>query len=299
MNKIQALKVFVTIVKFNSIRRAADHLDFSSTMASRYLKMLESDVGCRLINRNTRQLSLTEAGKQYHDHALRIIDLMQQADLELQNFNQQPKGKLTVSASVEFGSQYLAPFINSFLIEYPDIDLNIELTNEPVNLFTSNIDIAIRVAPTLLDSGLIAQPLINSRLSCWCSPKFYRNIEPILVIDDLNPHPLLQFNHDSRPDSWIFNIDNQLLTKTFNWHWRSNSGRLLNEAAVQGQGIIQAPNYSVAQYVKNGQLIEVLSQAAVDPLPISAVYRHKSAGTIAIKAFVAKMKLYFQEQKFF
>jgi len=272
---------------------AANTLDVSPTMISRYIKQLEQEYGCLLFTRNTRKVFLTEAGEQYRNHITTILEKLKLAEREIAEYNDIPQGKLTISASIEFGGIYLAPLIKKYREKFPHVQLQINLTNTPVDLLESGTDLVFRVAPTLSDSNLIAQPICFTRLALWASQKYLSKNGLPKNITELKDHQLLFFSHSVRKNQWIFSIDDQHQTVKLPWAWSSNNGRLLNEAAAAGQGIIQAPNYSVDSYVRKKQLVEVMPELSVEQLSISAVYPHRYDLSSRIKTFVEMAKQYF------
>ncbi len=295
MNKLVAMKAFCLICERESFAAAARGLDVSPTMVSRYIQQLEKDIGCLLIKRNTRQLTITDLGQHYYREIRPVIDKIESTEREMMEQQTDPKGKLTISASVEFGGQYLAPLVGEYHRKYPGIELNINLSNTPVNLLDDQTDIAIRVAPHLPDASYIAQGISTTRLSLWASIDYLNENGRPESLDDLQYHKLLFFSHSVRKDEWIFNVDGERIKRRYDWAWRTDNGRLLNEAAVLHQGIIQAPGYSVADYVGAGLLVEVMPHVAIDNLVISAVYSHRYALSLRVKKFIELAKAYFEK----
>lgn len=295
MNKLEALSAFCAVYKSGSFAKAAQRLNCSTTMVSRYVKKLEDELGCLLIKRNTRNIQITDAGQQYFDQVSVILEQLHQADNTINEYNQTPSGKLKISSSIEFGSQYLPPVIALYKAAYPKVELDISLSNKPVDIWHEEIDLAFRVAPKLPEASFIAQPICHSRLALWASPDYLATHGIPHSIEELHQHQLLFFNHSLRSNQWIFQLAQQVQELVLPWSWRSNNGRILNEAAAQHQGIIQAPSYSVASYVRRGELVEVLSQYSFNKLQISAVYPHRYDYSVRIKAFVETAKTYFAQ----
>ncbi|WP_286263918.1 LysR family transcriptional regulator [Thalassotalea atypica] len=297
MNQLEALRAFCAVCQHGSFAGAAKDLGVSPTMVSRYVKQLENQLGCLLLKRNTRKVHITQAGLSYVRSITPVISELEQINSRMLQFNQQPKGKLTVSASLEFGGQYLAPVISQYRQRYPEVEINVDLSNQPEDVWVDKIDIALRVAPQLPSASFIARPICQSRLALWASPDYITSSGCPEQLEDLRQHQLLFFSHSIRSDQWIFNDKGQTLEMKLPWAWQSNNGRLLNEAAVLGQGIIQAPSYSVAQYVKKGELVEIMPQHSIDKLTISAVYPHSYEFSISIKTFIEELKVYFSEHE--
>ena len=293
MNKFEAIKAFCALCHQGSFVGAAQVLNTSSTMISRYVKHLEKELGCLLVKRNTRQVHITQAGRHYLASIEPLLASFEQVHHQMQQYNDVPQGKLTISSSIEFGGQYLAPVIAQYTKNYPEVDVDVRLSNQPVDIWHDDIDVALRVAPSLPEASFIAQPICHSRLALWASPSYLSAHGKPRKLADLKQYRLLFFSHSVRSNSWIVETDGKQQEITFNWAWQSNNGRLLNEAAALGDGIIQAPSYSVADYVKRGELVELMPELSLDKLAISAVYPHSYEYSISIKALVMELKNYF------
>lgn len=295
MNKLEAIRAICLVAEYQSFTQAAKQMQLSTTMVSRCVKQLEQNLGCLLLKRNTRKVCLTDAGQNYVLQMKPLLNKFNEVDKELSALSQTPNGKLAISASIEFGCQYLAPLVNQYQHDFPDVKLDIVLSNTPIDLFDSQIDLAFRVAPSLPDASHIAQTLCHSSLSLWASPAYLKKHGTPTDIAALSEHRLLFFSHHIRHDQWIFLLDGQHVCRKFNWAMTSNNGRFLNEAAAAGDGIIQAPRYSVAPYIKSGELVEVLTEHTLKSLAIAAVYPHRYALSNRVKSFVELAKHYFSQ----
>ncbi|MBC7008197.1 LysR family transcriptional regulator [Pseudoalteromonas sp. BZK2] len=295
MNKLEAVRALCLVAEYQSFTRAAKQMQLSTTMVSRHVKQLEQNLGCLLLKRNTRKVCLTDAGQNYVLQMKPLLNKFNEVDEEISGLSQAPSGKLAISASIEFGCQYLTPLISQYQHAFPDVKLDIVLSNTPVDLFDSQIDLAFRVAPSLPDANHIAQTVCHSSLSLWASPTYLKKHGTPIDIAALSEHRLLFFSHHIRHDQWIFLLDGQHVCRKFNWAMTSNNGRFLNEAAAAGDGIIQAPRYSVAPFLKSGELVEVLAQHTLNPLTIAAVYPHRYALSNRVKSFIELAKHYFSQ----
>lgn len=295
MNKIEAMQAFCLVAEHHSFSLAAKKMTISATMVSRYVKQLEQSLGCLLLKRNTRKVFLTDAGEQYLLQVKPLLKKLNQIENQMHEFHTEPSGKLTISTSIEFGGQYMAPLIARYRSEYPKVALNFMLSNTPVDLFNSDTDLVFRVAPLLPNASHIAQEVCTSTLSFWANPDYLKKFGTPKTPEQLSDHKLLFFNHSIRNEHWLFNINNETRAIKLSWDWTSNNGRLLNEAAAQGQGIIQAPRYSVADYVEEESLIEVMAEFAIENLTIAAIYPHRYELSNRVKTFVEMAKAHFKE----
>ena len=295
MNKLHALEAFCLVCEKLSFSLAAKELNMSATMIGRYVKQLEQELGCLLLMRNTRQVVITEAGLNYQAQVKPLLKKLNSIDQSMAKYNAQPRGKLTVSTSVEFGGLYFAPLIGKYRARYPDVHLDIQLNNAPINLLDEKVDLVFRIAPELPDSSYIAQSIAPTRLTLWVSPKYLSSNGTPQSIEDLRQHQLLFFSHSIRSDQWIFKVNNEIKKFKLPWKYQSNNGRLLNEAAADSQGIIQAPFYSVKRFVENKQLVEIMPQYSVDPLGIYAIYPHRCELSLLVKTFIDETKDYLKQ----
>ena len=295
MNKLEAMKAFCLTAEYLNFSQAAKEMDVSATMVSRYVKQLEQELGCLLLKRNTRKVFLTEAGEEYRNHIKPILKKLRLVDNQMRKLKNEPSGELRISTTAEFGGQYLAPLIALYRKQYSQVKINVFIDNAPINLFDDKTDLVFRVAPSLSNASYIAQKVGQSRLSLWASAKYLAQFGCPKSIDELAQHQLLFFNHSLRKDQWIFMDNGESKQVKFNWAWSSNSGKLLNEAAANGQVMIQAPSYSVAGYVVENNLIEVLPQFSINKLQIYAMYPHKYELSTRVKTFVELAKDYFVE----
>jgi DNA-binding transcriptional LysR family regulator len=295
VNKLEAMKAFCLTAEHLNFSLAAKEMNISATMVSRYVKQLEQELGCLLLKRNTRKVFLTEAGEQYRNQVKPILKKLHLVDHQIRQLKNEPSGKLRISTTAEFGGQYLAPLIALYRQQYPQVKLDVFIDNAPIDLFDDKTDLAFRIAPSLTNSSYIAQKVGQSRLSLWANPAYLTKFGYPESIEALTQHQLLFFNHSLRKDQWMFIDNGERRLMKYNWAWSSNSGKLLNEAAASGQGIIQAPSYSVARYVSEKSLVEVLPQHAINNLQIYAMYPHRYELSIRVKSFVELAKGYFSE----
>ena len=295
MNKLDAMGAFSSVCQLGSFSAAAKQRKTSTTMISRQVRQLESSLGCLLLKRNTRKVSLTDAGEDYYRQIQPVLKQLSTIELTMSQYQEEPSGTLRLSTSIEFGSQYLAPLIALYRLRYPSVQLDVNLSNEPLDLLENSVDLVFRIAPELPDSSYIAQSICSTKLALWASPDYLRQHGKPTGIDDLKSHQLLFFNHSVRSDQWIFPGEKKSFHQKFHWAWRSNNGRLLNEAAAAGQGIIQAPGYSVRSYVEDKLLVEVLPELSFARMKIYAIYPHRYELSIRVKTFVELAKEYFTQ----
>ncbi len=293
MSEINQARAFCAIVEQMNIRKAAVVFGVSATMMSKYLKALEDDLGCHLINRNTRTISLTDAGRHYYQHIKPVLQDWRDLKDHMSHFADEIFGHLKITATIEFGGIYLAAIIKQYRADCPHVALELVLTNRTLNLLDEDIDLAIRVAPKLPDSGMIAVPVGQTKLRLWASPQYLSRSGQPQAPEDLHQHACLFFSQTPRANTWLFSQAGQNFELSFDWQWQTDNGRLLNEAAAAGMGIIQAPDYSVADYVKQGRLVEVLAAYRLQPMNISAIYPQRNSVSPKLSHLIELLKQHF------
>ena len=271
---------FVAVAETASFTQAAKRLNVSVVSVSRAIAALEKQLGTRLLNRSTRKVSVTRAGEIFlhgSKQALEKLHLAQQAVADLQA---QPTGRLTLTAPVSYGEKYIAPLVQQFMLQHPELHVELILTNQPLDLIDNHIDIAIRHGK-LADSSLVARRLTTRQLHVCASPRYLQQQGTPEQLSCLKQHQCLQ---GSQP-YWRFREQGKLRQLTPRGRFICNSGYALLNAAKQGLGIVQLPDFYVGEALKSGQLVEVLSQFRAQPEGIWALmheHKYRSSSVVAL-----------------
>ena len=266
MQDWEGVNEFVAVVDAGSFTGAARRLQCSVVNISRKVATLEATLAVRLLNRTTRKVTMTEAGQLFYQHCRVLVDGLQQAQQALQQLQQSPAGKLRVTAPVTYGERYIAPLLNRFMQQYPQLELDLVLTNQTLDLLEHNVDVAVRLG-RLADSSLIARRLANRQVYVCGSPAYLNAHGTPLRLQDLSRHQCLL----GSLDVWRFQEQGKLRTLRVHGRLRCNSGSALLDAARQGLGLVQLPDYYVKEALASGQLREVLAD-----------YRDASEGVWAV-----------------
>ncbi len=249
----EGISEFVAVAEHGSFTAAARHLQVSVTHVSRQVAGLEARLNARLLYRSTRRVSLTEAGQLYLQHCQQLESGLKEADQALSQLTQLPTGQLRLTAPVYYGEQVVVPLVNRFLTRYPQLQLDCILTNQRLNLIEQGIDLAIRLG-TLEDSGLIARRLGRRTLYVCGSPEYFRRHGQPHTLEELAQHRCLT----GSVDYWRFIEQGRERHMPVRGSWRCNSGVALRDAALQGLGLVQLPDYHVAELLEQGALVAVL-----------------------------------------
>lgn len=263
----EGVSEFVAVAETNGFTSAADKLSTSVAQVSRRVAALEERLAIRLFNRTTRKITLTEAGQLYFQQCLPLIEGLEHAELAVTQMQSNPKGMLKITAPVTYGEQYIAPLLNQFLENYPQVNIELVLTNQQLDLIDQGIDVAIRLGQ-LQDSRLIAKRLASRQLYICASPKYISSFGEPHSLSELKNHQCLvgSIGH------WRFNDMGVEKSMKVSGRISCNSGIVLLDAAKRSLGIVQLPDYYVKQAMESGELVEVLIPHRVALEGIWAVY---------------------------
>ena len=201
MTDINDMLVFALVVQNGSFTKAADAMNLPKSNISRKITRLEDQLGVRLLERSTRSMRLTEMGQVIYEHCQRIEDELIHAKESVENALAKPTGKLKICTSVVLGQQYLAPKLPEFQKRYPDIQMDLQLTNRKVDLIEEGFDVVIR-AGEMEDSNLVAKPLFTTPIQLFASPQYLKHHLPIHSPDDLTQHKTLYMSLTNKNRQW-------------------------------------------------------------------------------------------------
>ncbi len=242
MDRLTSMAAFVMAAEAGSYASAAQRLDMSAQMVAKHVAALEQRLGARLLNRTTRRQSLTELGQAYYERCKHIVGEAEAADSLAQIMNDTPRGKLRVSAPVSFGSYSLMPFVTAFLREYPEVEIDLHLTDRAVDLVEEGFEVAFRIGP-LATASLTARPLAAYLLIVCAAPRYLAERGTPQVPADLQQHECLGYAYWSRPadHEWSFFNGAQVERVPVSSRLHVNESKALLSAAVDGFGIVLGP----------------------------------------------------------
>lgn len=271
MNKLREIECFIAVAEQGSFVKAADSLSISKAAISRTVLDLESRLGVRLIHRTTRKLSLTEAGCSYLERCKQIIESLEDADQSISVDASQPTGLLKINAPHVFGMQHLAPLWPRFIKRYPELRLEVSLSDRIVDVVDEGFDLVIRIA-RLPNSTLIHRQLASTQVLACASPEYLAERGTPEHPLDLANHSVIGYTYAANKDDWHFEgVDGPIVVRT-KAHLLANDGETCVQAALAGVGIARQPTFLVADYIKDGRLVELLPDYPIANLGIYAVY---------------------------
>lgn len=281
----EELAIFVAVVESGSFSRAAEQLGQANSAVSRAVKKLEMKLGVSLLNRTTRQLSLTEEGERYFRRVQQILQEMAAAENELMETRQTPRGLLRIDAATPVMLHLLMPLIKPFRERYPEVTLSLVSSETFINLIERKVDVAIR-AGNLTDSSLRARPLFASYRKIVASPAYLEQYGIPQHVEDLKDHVCLGFTETSTLNRWpVAQADGQLYD--ISTGLSSNSGETLKQLCLMGNGIACLSDYMINKEIADGDFVELLADKILPvEMPFSAVYYSDRAVSTRIRAFI-------------
>jgi DNA-binding transcriptional LysR family regulator len=284
MNQLEDMRIFVTTVEKGSFTGASDALGLSKQFVSRRVAALEERLGVRLLNRTTRRLHVTDAGREYHARAVRILEEVEDAELAVSSQGDSPRGTLRLTAPMSFGTLYLGSVLPAFLLRYPAVSVELDLNDRTVDLIHEGYDMGIRIG-TLDDSTLIARALAPAQIVTCCSPAYLAGRGAPVTPDDLATHDCLLYGHN-RQVNWTFQEVGKPCSVSVSGCLLANNGEIVRDAALAGLGIAWLPTFIVGDALREGRLVTVLDAYAPPPMVVYAVYPQHRQASLTIRAFV-------------
>lgn len=266
-NNWQGLDEFVAVVEASSFTAAAKQLGVSTAHVSRSIHALEKRLAVKLLNRSTRQVNTTAAGQLYYQQCRQLVDGLFEANRHISQLNTSPSGLIRISAPIYYGEQVIAPLLSQLLVQYPDLELDLQLSNHNVDLIAEGFDLAIRLGD-LADSSLMARRISQRCFAVVASKDYFARCGQPYTIDELKQHNCLR----GISDHWLFHSAGKTKDYRVNGSLRCNSGLAVARAALDGIGLAQLPDYYIDQSISEGRLIKVLENYRREDEGVWAVY---------------------------
>jgi len=291
MDRLAAIEAFVRVAEAQSFSEAARRLRVSKSAVSRLVGALETELGARLFQRTTRSLTLTEAGRGYFESVSRILADLADADLAVNQLQSAPRGRLRLSAPMSFGFLHLAPALPDFLALYPEVAVDLSMSDRFVDLVDEGFELAVRIG-AMEDSSLIARKLAPMRRVICASPEYLQARGAPSTPDDLRGHECLFNSNIAASQEWRFvSREGKPWPVEVKGRLSANNGDALRIAALRGLGIVNLPTFIVGGDLQAGALATILEDYVTQNMALSAVYpqsRHLSPKVRALVDFLAE-----------
>jgi DNA-binding transcriptional LysR family regulator len=271
VDKLDAMNAFAKVVALGSYAEAGRHLGLTRSAVSKAVMELEQVLGVRLLDRTTRRVSPTEAGRAYYERCLDILASVEETELQVSRLHDEPRGVLRINAPVSFGVLYLGNAIAEFMAAYPDLKIELTLNDRFIDPIEEGVDVTIRIG-ALADSSLIARKLAPARRVLAAAPGYLRRHGTPGSPDDLTSHRCLSYGHTTTLPKWQLVRDGEAISVPITAPLCCNNGDVLRVAALSGEGIALLPTFLVGRDIAAGELRLVLPQYAPTALGIYALY---------------------------
>jgi DNA-binding transcriptional LysR family regulator len=292
MDRIDAMRAFITVVTEGSFTRAAERLGMSPQLVSKYVARLEEQLGARLLNRTTRKVHLTEAGNRYALRVQQVLDDIDDMDNQLNDLQQDARGQLRISAPVSFATLHLAPLICHFQRAHPAVSIDLQLNDRKVDIVEEGFDIALRIGH-LKSSSMIAKFIAPVRLVMCASPAYLAQHGMPSTQEELKNHRYLHYSYMEESPAlpaheWLKPPGSESISGMI-----CNNGEVLLKAAIEGAGIIIQPTFICGAAITEGKLRVILPEYEPDAMGLYAVYAHRKLLASKVRCFIDFMEGYF------
>ncbi|WP_395825692.1 LysR family transcriptional regulator [Collimonas sp.] len=285
MNLFEAMKVFVKVAEAGSLSGAGRILGLSNPSVTRHIADLETYLGARLLNRSTRRLSLTDTGSAYLERCRQLLADLEQATLAAGMHAANPSGVLRINAPVSFSVNHLGRLLPLYAQRYPNVELNVTLSDRIVDLVEEGFDLAIRIGK-LQNSSLVMRKLAPAHVLTCAAPAYLEQHGVPQHPDDLARHACLTYAYTLPDNEWRLQRDGKVHTVRVGGGFHCNNGDLLLAATLAGSGIIRQPTFIIGDAIRAGKLLPLLTAYHGDPLAVHAVYPSRQHLSAKVRTFV-------------
>lgn len=273
MDRFAAMKVFTRVVESRSFVKAGESLQLATPQVSRMVQALEAHLGARLLNRTTRSISVTEDGEAYYERCIRVLAEVDEMEAELTHAKLSPKGKLKVNLPSLIAKTMIVPVLPEFFALYPDIQIEMGLSDRQVDVIEEGVDCVIRTGD-LEDSGLVARRLGNiPRVTC-AAPSYLEKYGEPKTLDELREHIAVNYvsSNTGRVRGWDFLVDDAVETIDMRSMIAVNEVDAYVTCGLYGLGLLKGPVFPLAPYIETGALRQILKDYPSPARPVSIMY---------------------------
>ncbi len=271
MGQLENIQVFIRIVEAGGIGKAAGQMDLAKSAVSRRLAELESKLGVQLLQRTTRRLNLTEAGKLYYERAIKVLESVDEMNDLGEKEGGEIEGVLRLSVPMSFGLTHLSSALEEFASLHPKLHLQIDFSDRQVDMIAEGLDLALRISE-LEDSSMQARKIVPIKIALLASPKYLKQYGLPKHHDDLQSH--LQLRYGNGPeDRWhLVDPDGDKVNIHLSGQISANNGDFLCQMAINGHGLVMLPTFIAWQALRSGALVKVLPEYKITSIAAYAVY---------------------------
>lgn len=285
MESLSDIAVFVEVVETGSFTAASERLELSKSVVSKYVTRLEDHLGARLLNRTTRRLSLTEAGRVFYERARKGLEDIRDAEQEVAHLQDEPRGSLRVNAPMSFGILHVAPALADFMARYPEITVDVNYDDRKVDVIDEGFDVSIRISD-LPDSSLVARRIAPCRHVVVASPAYLEENGTPESPQDLQNHNAISYRYQESAQEWHFREPGgKTASVRVAGSVTMNNSLAIRAALLEGLGVTRTPTFVVGQDIKAGRLVPLLTNYQTLEVSIFLVYPHRHHLSPKVRAF--------------
>jgi DNA-binding transcriptional LysR family regulator len=279
MDKFESFRAFTQVVNAGGFAAAAREMGLSRSQVNKLVIALEDELGVQLLHRSTRVVTPTETGLAFHERCVEILASLEEAERSITQLQAEPRGRLRMNAPMTFGTMHLAPALADFLVQYPDLEVQLTLNDRFVDPIEEGFDVTVRIAKLQESASLIVHPIASAQRVLCASPSYLQTHGTLTHPDELRHHSCLHYGQLAVEDQWTLIGPDGEQTISVNGVLCSNNGEVLRDAAVRGLGITLLPMFIVWQQLQQETLQSVLPEYHPPELSIAVIYpvnRHLS-----------------------
>ena len=284
MDRLDEIRAFVAVAEARSFTQGARKLDVSGAQVSKLVARLENRLGARLLNRTTRDVSLTDTGQAYLERSRELLEDFDALETSVRDLSG-PSGTLKISAPVSFGRNQLTPALLEFASGCNAVSLDVSFTDRVVNLVEEGFDVAVRIGH-LTDSSLVARRLAAVRMVTCASPEYLARAGTPMALEDLADHEAILDTNVRDATTWRFGPHNDVREVRVRGRLRFNGAESCVAAAVAGFGITRSPAFAAAEELRAGRIVPILCNFEPELIHVYAVYPHARHLAAKVRAFV-------------
>jgi len=281
-----SLEFFVLLARHRNLSTVARQLDLTPPAATKRLAQLEARLGVRLVNRTTRSISLTPEGEAYLHYATRILADVREMEEVVSSSGSVPKGLLRINATLGFGRTAIAPIVSEFALHHPQVEVQLDVTDRPIDLVESGVDLGIRFG-ALPDQRLVARRVLSNRRFLCAAPRYLARHGTPASLRDLADHQcIIHRQNEDAYGVWRFTRDGRAETVKVHGALSSNDGDIVLNWALDGHGILVRSEWDLAKYLESGRLRVVLPEFILPSADLFVYYPSKRDLSARTRAFI-------------
>ncbi|WP_038911412.1 LysR family transcriptional regulator [Dickeya dadantii] len=286
LNRIGDIAAFVAVVDSGNYTRASGSVGVSRSAIGKSITRLESQLGVRLLNRTTRQLSLTEEGRIMYERCKQILEDLEEVDATMALRREKPTGTLRLTAPLSLGQRHVLPVIDRFLKKWPELRADVVFSDRYVDLIEEGFDIAIRIGEPKDDSRILTRTIATQHMVTCASPEYLARRGVPVTPEELSKHDTVFFRNAEKRRNWRYMTPFGDFIYDGPGRMDIDSSEAMLSSAIAGFGIIQLPDYLAFQALEKGELVAILTEFKIAPEPVRIIYPSKRHLSPRIRGFV-------------